>query len=59
VIDAEGGPTLYDISGNIEDCNTMLVNRAQLRRLLPWWRKLPICWSNYKKFKQFRLNMGG
>lgn len=57
MIDTENGPTLYSITGNILDVNTMLVNRAALRRLLPWRQKLGICWRNYKRFHRFQLNM--
>jgi hypothetical protein len=57
VIDTENGTTLYERTGEIKDANTLLVNRAELRRLLPWWRKAAICWGNYRRFRRFRLNM--
>jgi hypothetical protein len=48
------GPCLYDLTGDIKDINTMLVNRAKLRTLLPWHVKLAIRWRNYRTFRDFR-----
>lgn len=49
-------PSLYERTGNVTDVNTLLINRAELRRMLPWWRQMLICWDNYKRVRRFRLN---
>lgn len=59
MIDTENGPTLYEHTGSILDCNTMLVNRNELRAMLPWWRKLPLCWNKWKRYHKFRIHMAG
>lgn len=57
MIDTENGPTLYAITGDIKDANTLLVNRAQLRQLLPWRRKLALCWRNWTRTGRFALSL--
>jgi hypothetical protein len=57
VIDTENGPTLYQRTGDVKDANTMLVNRAELRKMLPWHKKLAIRWKNLRLMNRFRLNM--
>lgn len=50
-------PTLYERTGNITDINTLLINRAELRRMLPWWRQLLICYDNWRRLRRFTLNV--
>lgn len=55
--DSLAEPTLYDLTGNIGDVNTLLINRNRFKRLQPWWVRLRIRLANWRRFKRFRLHM--
>jgi hypothetical protein len=47
---------LYDLTGNILDVNTLLVNRNEFKSLQPWYVRLQICWTNWLRVRRFVLN---
>lgn len=49
-------PNEYERTGNITDINTLRINRAELRRMLPWWRQMLIRFNHYSRGMGFRLN---
>jgi hypothetical protein len=50
-------PSLYGITGNILDLNTLLVNRNDYKRMQPWWVRLKICLHNWRTMKKFVLHL--